>query len=66
MRISKLGGTIRIVFDFAVEQNSILLSLQVRRGKNYYDLYLQNSKVPDSFVVDDVWYIFTLIIKMFR
>ncbi len=56
MRISKLGGTIRIVFDFAFEQNSILLSLQVRRGKNYYDLCLQNSKVPDSFVVDDVWY----------
>ena len=56
MRISKLGGTILIVFDFAQEENALLLSLQVRRGHGIYDLSLSEGNIPDSIVIDDVWY----------
>lgn len=56
MRVSKLGGTILIVFDFDEKVKTILLSLKVRRGRNYYILDMADNKVPDSIVVDDVWY----------
>lgn len=56
MRISKLGGTIIIVFSFDEEQKTILLDLKVRRGRNIYVLQMIDGKVPDNIVVDDVWY----------
>lgn len=56
MRVSKLGGTIQVVLGFDQEKNSIMLSLSVRRGRNFYNLELVDGKVPDNIVVDDVWY----------
>ena len=56
MRISKLGGTIQIVFDFISENNILLLSLQVRRGHHLYSLSLIDKNVPDNIIVEDVWY----------
>lgn len=56
MRVSKLGGTILILFDFDTERRSISLSLKVRRGRNIYDLDLIDGRVPDNIVIDDVWY----------
>lgn len=56
MRISKLGGTIIIVFSFDEDQKTIILSLNVRRGRNIYALQMLDGKVPDNIVVDDVWY----------
>ena len=56
MRVSKLGGTIQVVLGFDQEKNSIVLSLTVRRGRNFYNLELVDGKVPDNIVVDDVWY----------
>ena len=48
MRISKLGGTIIIVFSFDEEQKTILLDLKVRRGRNIYALQMIDGKVPDN------------------
>ena len=56
MRISKLGGTILIVFNFDAARKSIMLSMKVRRGRNIYDLEMVDGKVPDNIVVDDAWY----------
>ncbi len=56
MRMSKLGGTVLIIIDFISENNSLMLSLQVRRGNHIYDLNLIDGKVPDSITVNDVWY----------
>jgi len=56
MRVSKLGGTIQVVLGFDQEKNSIMLSLIVRRGRNFYNLELVDGNVPDNIVVDDVWY----------
>ena len=56
MRESKLGGTIIIVFEFNAEDNELILSLLVRRGRHYFPLTLSDGKVPDHIVVDDVWY----------
>ena len=56
MRISKLGGTVIIFFDYASQTSTLMLSLQVRKGRHTYDLSLVNGKVPDSIIIDDVWY----------
>lgn len=56
MRFSKLGGTVVIVIDFSSVENTLLLSLEARRGTHRYDLSLIDGKVPDSVIINDVWY----------
>lgn len=56
IRFARIGGKVVLRADFDPAAKTILLEVVAQKGAGCVDIYYHNGQLPDSIIIDGVWY----------